>query len=78
MSHNLTPEELARLERAIANLPRMQREVLFTHADGLTFAEVGDRLGLSRDGARRLFARAIYNISRQMDGHTLRWWQRWL
>jgi len=78
MSHDIDPDELARLERAVANLPRLQRDIFLTHRlDGLTYAEIGERFGLSRSRVQHIFARALCNIDRQMDGQPLRWWQRW-
>lgn len=60
--HDFSPEdvlvsrdELARLEAAIAALKPRQRTALLLHRlDGLGFAEIGRRMGVSSSGARKL------------------------
>jgi len=48
-------DELARLEAAIATLRPRQRTALLMHRlDGLSFAEIGRRMGVSPSGARKL------------------------
>lgn len=48
-------DELARLEAAIASLRPRQRTALLMHRlDGLSFAEIGRRMGVSPSGARKL------------------------
>jgi RNA polymerase sigma-70 factor (ECF subfamily) len=71
-------DELRRLERAVANLPAMQRYIFLAKCrDGRPYAEIAARTRLSRKGVQKRLARALYNIRRQMDGERLRWWQRW-
>jgi RNA polymerase sigma factor (sigma-70 family) len=71
-------DELRRLERAVANLPAMQRDIFLAKCrDGRTYAEIAARTRLTRSGVQKRLARALYNIRRQMDGEPLRWWQRW-
>ncbi len=51
----VSKDELARLERAIAALKPRQRTALLLHRlDGLSFAEIGRRMGVSPSGARKL------------------------
>lgn len=53
-------EEDAELERALARLPENYRLAIeYRHRDNLDFAALGDRLGVSADAARKLWARAI-------------------
>jgi len=48
-------DELARLEAALAALRPRQRTALLMHRlDGLSFAEIGRRMGVSPSGARKL------------------------
>lgn len=72
------PAFLRRLEEAVANLPRLQREIFLAHRlDGLLYADIAARTGLSVKRVKRLMADAICNIDRQMCGQRLRWWHRW-
>ena len=53
-------DELARLDVALARLKPKQRVALLMHRiDGLSYAEIGRRLGLSPSGARVLVERAF-------------------
>jgi RNA polymerase sigma-70 factor (ECF subfamily) len=71
------PDELARLQRTVANLPRRQRDIFLAHRlDNLTYAEIAERTGFSRKRVMAFMAKALFNISRQSDGHPLRWWER--
>ncbi|MGE5502303.1 MAG: sigma factor-like helix-turn-helix DNA-binding protein, partial [Ignavibacteriales bacterium] len=48
-------DELARLEATLAQLRPRQRTALLMHRlDGLSFAEIGRRMGVSPSGARKL------------------------
>ncbi len=75
--HDFSPEdvlvsrdELARLETAIAALRPRQRTALLLHRlDGLSFAEIARRMGVSPSGARKLaeqgFAAAMSKMKRR-------------
>lgn len=77
MSDKPDPVDLARLERAIANLPHLQREIFLAHrVDGLSYSQIACWKDLTRRMVQKLMARAIVNIDRQLEGHELRWWQR--
>jgi RNA polymerase sigma-70 factor (ECF subfamily) len=77
MSDTPDPVDLARLERAIANLPHLQREVFLAHrVDGLGYSQIACWKNLTRRMVQKLMTRALINIDRQLEGHTLRWWQR--
>lgn len=71
-------ELLRRLEEAVASLPRRQREVFLAYrVDGLSYADIASRTGLSVRQVERQMARAITKLSRQMEGHSLSCWKRW-
>jgi DNA-directed RNA polymerase specialized sigma24 family protein len=77
MTDTPDPVDLARLERAIANLPHLQREVFLAHrVDGLSYSQIACWKNLTRRMVQKLMERALINIDRQLDGHALRWWQR--
>jgi RNA polymerase sigma-70 factor (ECF subfamily) len=60
-------EDLARLERAIDDLPETQREaLLMVRYEGLSLPEAGERLDRSADAVRMLVARAIVALGRSL------------
>lgn len=78
MSNEHDPDLLRRLEAAVAAMPRKQREIFLAHRlDDMSYAEIAARTGLSTRQVERQMARAIYMLCKQMDGHPLRWWDRW-
>ncbi|GAA4035524.1 hypothetical protein GCM10022281_14910 [Sphingomonas rosea] len=69
---------LQRVEAAVGNLPRLQREVFLAHRlDGLSYREIGKRTGRSVRQVERVMAKALYKLVKHMDGERLRWWERW-
>lgn len=69
---------LRRLEDAVASMPRKQREIFLAHRlDASSYAEIASRTGLSVRQVERHMARAIFRLAKQMDGHSLSWWERW-
>lgn len=57
-------EELVRLEEALAGLPTDYREaVLLSKYEGLSFPEIGRRLGRSPDACRMLLTRAMVRLT---------------
>lgn len=53
-------EGTSALEQALDELPDQQREVvLLRRFEGLSYTEIGDRLGRSADAARMLYGRAV-------------------
>lgn len=61
-------EELARLDVVLSTLPQNQRNALLMHRlDGLGFAEIGRRLGVTGAGARHLVMRAMASCMDAMD-----------
>jgi RNA polymerase sigma-70 factor (ECF subfamily) len=71
-------ELLRRLQDAIASMPRKQRDIFLAHRlEGMSYAEIACRTGLSVKQVERQMARAITKLCKQMDGHPLSWWERW-
>jgi RNA polymerase sigma factor (sigma-70 family) len=72
------PEARRNLQDAIANLPWIQREMYRLHAvEAYSYSEIAWLLRTSELTVERQMARAIYKLSKQMEGHPLRWWERW-
>ena len=64
----VTKQELARLDQAIAELKPHQRAALLMHRlDGLSYAEIGRRLGMSPSGATHLVERAFELCMRSLQ-----------
>ena len=56
----LTRDELHRLERAIDDLPRRQREVILLHKfEGLSYSAIAERLGISKNTVMVHMMRAL-------------------
>jgi len=70
---------LARLEAAVARMPRLQREILLAiRLKDLSYDELARCTGLTPREVERQFAKALEKLCRQMDGGKLRWWERWI
>jgi RNA polymerase sigma factor (sigma-70 family) len=66
------------LENALANLPWVQREVFRLHAvEAYSYAEIAWLLRTNERTVEHQMARAIYKLSKQMEGHPLSWSERW-
>ncbi len=46
-------------------------------ADGLTYAQIGKRLGISVEKVERHLADALYNLDRLMERAERPWWRFW-
>jgi RNA polymerase sigma factor (sigma-70 family) len=78
MSDTPDPEFLRRLEDAIGNIPRLQREIFMAHRlDDMSYGEIARRTGLTVRQVERQMAKAIYKLDKQLDGRRLNWWERW-
>jgi len=78
MSDTPDPDLLRRLEEAVSNLPRLQREIFMAHRlDNMSYGEIGRRTGLTVRQVERHMARAIYKLAKQLDRRKLSWWERW-
>jgi RNA polymerase sigma-70 factor, ECF subfamily len=63
-------EELARVERALGELPEERREViLLAKVLGLSREEIGRRLGKSEGAVRVLLTRALADLALRVSGH---------
>lgn len=72
------PERLARIERALAALPRRTREIFLAHRlDDMGYAKIADITGLSLRQIERHMAKAIFQIGRYAEGDERTAWQRW-
>lgn len=61
-------ETLARLERAMAKLKPRTREIfLAQRIEGLSYAEIAERTGLSIKGVEKQMSKAIAKIDRMLD-----------
>ena len=69
------PEHLARLERAVRSLPRIDREIfLARRLDDMSYAEIAERTGLTVKQVERSMTRALAGIDRHMCSTERRWW----
>ena len=65
-------EQTGLLTGALALLPASEAEVLWLHhAEGLSFATISDRLGLSRKRIRVIWARGLRSVRRSMHGQSV-------
>ena len=77
MSDKPDPDFIRRLEAAITNMPKRQRDIFLAHrVHGMSYAKIADRTGLTVRQVERNMARAIYKLAKQMDGRQLTWWER--
>jgi RNA polymerase sigma-70 factor (ECF subfamily) len=61
-------EEDAEMQRALEQLPEQYRQVIVLHhRERLPFEEVGRRLGRSAEAARKLWARAVEKLQRNLE-----------
>lgn len=60
-------QKLARLRDAIDELPeRTQRIFTLARVDGLTYAEVADRLGISESSVQKHLAKALHHVMQRV------------
>lgn len=77
MSQADDPDFLKRVQDALLNMPRIQREIfLAIRLDDMSYEEIGLRNGLTVKQVERHFARSLYKLAKQMDGEQLSWWER--
>ncbi|HEV7661578.1 MAG TPA: sigma-70 family RNA polymerase sigma factor [Allosphingosinicella sp.] len=73
------PEQLARLGRAIARLPAREREIFVAvRVEGLSYAEVAERTGMTPEKVTRQVARALRRLDFMLHPPRRPWWRRWL
>jgi RNA polymerase sigma-70 factor (ECF subfamily) len=77
MTDDVNPATLKRIERAIRRLPRRQRDIYcVVRFEDLSYVDIAERTGLTVRQVERLFAEALFNISRRVD-RPRRWWRFW-
>ena len=77
MSDTPDPDFLRRIEEAMLNIPKLQREIFMAHRlDDMSYGEIARRTGLTVRQVERHIARALYKIAKQLDGEKLSWWER--
>jgi len=65
---DLSDYDVPRVRRALAALPRLQRTLLRLKERGLSDAELGRAVGLTRDAAAEELARARRALRRVLEG----------
>ena len=78
MEEDIDPAYLRHLETAFRSIkPKHQRLILMRRVDGLSYAEIADRLGTSVRQVERRMAQAILALDRAMDEVRRPWWRFW-
>jgi RNA polymerase sigma factor (sigma-70 family) len=78
MDEDIDPAYLRQLERAFRSIkPKHQRLILMRRVDGLSYAEIAERLGTSVEQVERRMAQAILALDRAMDEAERPWWRFW-
>lgn len=73
------PATMARAKSALARLSRQEREVLLAvSVEDLSYAEIGERMGLSAAQVMRMFGAALANMDRNLREPMRHWWRRLL
>lgn len=71
------PPDPGRLEKAIARLPAIERDVLLLSAkDGFSTEEISRRLGLPKTAVERHLADALVDLDRLLERQRA-WWRFW-
>lgn len=67
--HAIASETAERARAAFAKLPEDYREILrLVREEGGSLGEAGERMGRSREAAKKLYARAILRFTRLLEG----------
>lgn len=70
MDQTPDPERLRRLEEAVLQVPRLNRQIfLAARVDGMSVAEIARQTGLSRRQVYKRLGRAIRVISHHLRTH---------
>src|SRR5262249_6317295 len=66
-SHAIANEQAAALAQALARLPEHYRAVIvWRHQEGRSFAEIGEQTGRTAEAARKLWARALLEVKKEL------------
>lgn len=77
MSDTADPDLLRRMEEAMLNIPKLQREIFMAHRlDDMPYGEIARHTGLTVRQVERHMARALYKLDKQLRGRKLTWWER--
>lgn len=77
MSDTPDPDLLRRMEEAMLNIPKLQREIFMAHRlDDMSYGEIAERTGLTVRQVERHMAKTIYKLVKQLRGEKLSWWER--
>jgi len=78
MTEDIDPVRLEQLERAFKRLrPKHQEMILLARVDGLTYAEIAARLGITTSEVERRMAKAIYTLDSELHPQDKPWWRFW-
>ncbi|MDP9421504.1 MAG: sigma-70 region 4 domain-containing protein [Pseudomonadota bacterium] len=78
MEEDIDPAYLRQLETAFRSIkPKHQRLIQMSRVDGLSYAEIAERLGTSVKQVERRMAQAILALDRAMDEFRRPWWRFW-
>lgn len=70
--------KLRRLEKAIAQLKPVQREVLLLcRREGLAYRQIAERMGISLEQVERHLADALCELDRRIERAERPWWRFW-
>lgn len=70
---------IARVNDALLRLSWLERDVLLSvRVDYLSYAEIGEKIGMSDEKVMKLFGRALYNLDRNLRDPHRHWWRRLL
>jgi RNA polymerase sigma factor (sigma-70 family) len=70
--------EVEQLQSAFAKLsPAHQEVILLRRVEGLTYPEMGIRLGLTVHQVERRLAQAIYELDSALNERQRPWWRFW-
>ncbi|WP_241127200.1 sigma factor-like helix-turn-helix DNA-binding protein [Novosphingobium terrae] len=70
---------IARMNDALLRMSRLERDVfLSVRLDYLSYAEIGEKIGMSDEKVMKLVGRALYNLDRNLRDPHRHWWRRWL
>ncbi|MFL9841162.1 sigma factor-like helix-turn-helix DNA-binding protein [Sphingomonas sp. ST-64] len=76
--HPTDPEIIERLEAGLLRMPKLRREIfLAIRLDGLSYAEIAERTGLSVEQVERHFAQSMLALRDALDrGRPIPCWKR--